>query len=318
MYKLIRIINQNRKQILIAILAIVFVITTIQILNNVAKKSNEEKENELKNNNPKYDTSTHNPNYSIISGGSVSQSTQNTVNKIIDNFMTSCNKGDVQTAYNLLSENCKEELYPTLEDFTKNYYMNNFKTNKQYSVQLWSKEKLMYKIELYEDILSTGKVDTTTSRQDFFTIVKENGENKLNISEYIGKKIIEKSTTKEGITITANYKNVYKDYEIYNITIKNSTDNNILLNSNESTKTIYLKGENGAEYTAYIYEINSNVMELDSYNKITTNIKFNKQYSSNNGVSLIAFDDIILNAEEYENMKNKLEYKDRIKIQIEI
>ncbi|MBO5413433.1 MAG: hypothetical protein J6A29_03940 [Clostridia bacterium] len=318
MYKLIRIINQNRKQILIAILAIVFVITTIQILNNVAKKSNEEKENELKNNNSKYDTSTHNPNYSIISGGSVSQSTQNTVNKIIDNFMTSCNKGDVQTAYNLLSENCKEELYPTLEDFTKNYYMNNFKTNKQYSVQLWSKEKLMYKIELYEDILSTGKVDTTTSRQDFFTIVKENGENKLNISEYIGKKIIEKSTTKEGITITANYKNVYKDYEIYNITIKNSTNNNILLNSNESTKTIYLKGENGAEYTAYIYEINSNVMELDSYNKITTNIKFNKQYSSNNGVSLIAFDDIILNAEEYENMKNKLEYKDRIKIQIEI
>lgn len=318
MYKLIRIINQNRKQILIAILAIVFVITVIQMLNNIAKKNNQEKINELKNNVSNYDTSTYEPNHSVISGGSVSEKTQNTVDEIINNFISSCNDGEIQTAYDLLSEDCKEELYPTLESFEQAYYKENFATKKQYSIQLWSKEKLMYKIEFYEDILATGKLDTSTSRQDFYTIVKENGENRLNISEYLGKTEINKTMTKEGITITANYKNVYKDYEIYNITIENRTENTILLNSNESTKTIYLKGENEAEYTAYIHEIKSTAMNINSYYKVTTNIKFNKQYSTSNKITLIAFDDIILDAEEYKNTKNKLEYKNRIKMQIDI
>lgn len=318
MYKLIRIINQNRKQILIAILAIVFVIITIQVLDSIAEKSKEEKMKEFKNNISNYDTSTHNPSYSVISGGSVNQNTQNSVNEIIDNFINSCNNGKIEIAYSLLSDNCKEEIYPTLESFKETYYNQNFKTKKQYSIQLWSKEDLIYKIQLLEDILSTGKVDTDTIKQDFFTIVKENGETKLNISEYIEKSIIDKTTNKEGITITANYKNVYKDYEIYNITIENATQNNILLNSNESTKTIYLKGKNGAKYTAYIYEISSNNIKLNAYNKVTVDIKFNRQYSLNDTITLIAFDDIILNSQQYENTKNKLEYNDRIEIQIEI
>jgi len=318
MYKLIRIINQNKKQILIAILAIVFGISFIQILNKMAKDEREEKLNELKNNSFSYNSSTYNPNYSIISGESVSENTQSTVNTLIDNFMNSCNNGQVQTAYGLLSKDCKEQLYPTLEDFKNKYYINNFKTKKEYSIQLWNTKNLTYKVELYEDVLALGKVERDNSIEDFFTIVKEDGQNKLNISGYVGKTEINKSETNKGITITANYKNVYKDYEVYNITIENNTENNILLNSNESTKTIYLKGQKGVKYTAYIYEINRNDIELNSYYKVNTNIKFNKKHTTDDSITSMIFSDIVLNADEYENVENKLEYKDRIEIQLDM
>lgn len=318
MYKLVRIINQNRKQILIAILAIVFVIILIQILNSVSKKNNEEKLKELQNSASNYISSAYDPSHSVISGGSVNEKNQTEVEEVIEQFITACNNGEIQNAYELLSTNCKEQIYPTLEKFKQTYYIQNFNTKKQYSIQSWTSGKLIYKVELYEDVLSMGKVEADNSIQDFFTIVKEEGQTKLNISEYIGKSVINKELTKQGITVKVNYKNIYKDYEVYNITIENLTENSILLNSNESTKTIYLKGQNGATYTAYIYEISANIIELKNYNRVTTNIKFNKQYSTSNSVTSIVFEDIILNSEEYKNMKNKLEYENRVKIEIDI
>lgn len=320
MYKLIRILNQNRKQILIAILAIVFVILTIQILNSVSKKNREERINNMKNEiaNSKYNTSTYNPSQSIVSGGTISQETQSNVEEIVDKFINNCNNGQVEEAYQLLSTDCKEALYPTMEKFKQSYYAQNFKTKKLYSIQAWNSWPTIYKIEFYEDMLATGKVDMAASIQDFFTIVEEDGKNKLNISEYIGKETIEKKITEQGITIIANYKNIYKDYEVYNITIENATDNNILLNSGESTKTIYLEGENTTKYGANIYEISDSVMNLKSYYKATTNIKYNKQYLTSNNIQSIVFEDIILNADEYKETKDKLNYANRLKIQLDI
>lgn len=104
---------------------------------------------------------------------------------------------------------------------------------------------------------------------------------------------------------------------MYNITIENATDNNILLNSSESTKTIYLKG-NKATYTAYIHEIEKNAININKYNKVTTEIKFNKVYSETSRISSIVFSDIILNADKYNEAKNKLEYKDRLKLELDI
>lgn len=320
MYKLIRIINQNRRQILIAILAIVFVILTIQILNDVAKKNKELKIKEMENEamNKQYNSSVHNPSETIVSGDKIGESTQKVVEEIIDNFIKYCNNGQVEQAYKLLSTQCKEELYPTIEKFKQSYYAQNFKTQKLYGIQSWSSWPIIYKVELYEDMLATGKASTDVSIQDFFTIVEEQDERKLNISKYIGKEIINKENTKNGITIKVNYKNIYKDYEIYNITIENATNNNILLNSGESTKTIYLEGENSIKYEAYIYEISDVAMNLNSYYKVTTNIKFSKPYLTSSNVEALVLEDIILNADEYNKAQNKTKYENRLNIQVDM
>lgn len=315
MYKLIRIINQNRRQILIAILAIVFVIVMLQILNSVAKKANEEKLQNLLNASNEINTSTYNPSYSVISGGTINKEVNQKATTIIDEFIEKCNEGKIDEAYNMLSTDCKKEVYPTLKDFEV-YYKKNFETKKDYTIQLWVTNSLTYKVELVQDALSTGKIDNTGVLQDFYTITRENGEEKLNISEYIGKVEIGKNNTLKGITITINYKNVFKDYEIYNITIENKSENNILLDSLESTRNVYLNGSEGATYSAYLYEISDNNFEINKNYKHTLNIKFNKQYTTKANATSIVFSDIVLNSIEYKNSKNKKEYTNRTNIQV--
>ena len=316
MYKLIRIFNQNRRQILIAILAIVFVLVILRVLNSFAQKTSEEKLQNLLIASNEIDTSTYNPSYSIVSGTKISDTVNKAATTIIDEFIKKCNEGKIEEAYSMLSKDCKEEVYKTLEDF-REYYKRNFISKKDYTVQLWVANSLTYKVEFVQDALSVGKINDTEVFQDFYTIVIEDGEERLNISEYIGKVEIEKSSSSNGITIKVNYKNVFKDYEIYNVTIENNTQNNILLDSLESTKNVYLKGsKDDAIYSAYLYEINDSNFKINKTYKKTLDIKFNKQYTSKTNVTSIVFSDIILNSEEYESLKNKKEYTNRTSIRV--
>ena len=41
--------------------------------------------------------------------------------KLISNFIEFCNNGDIQSAYNMLSEKCKNKLFPTMESFKNGY-----------------------------------------------------------------------------------------------------------------------------------------------------------------------------------------------------
>jgi len=317
MYKLIRIFNQNRRQILIAILAIVFVLGTIKILDIFYKKQEEEKLQNILNASNQINTSTYNPSYSVITGNKINEEVNKKAAGVIQDFIKKCNESKVEEAYDLISTDCKNEVYPSIDDF-KVYYRQNFNTKKDYTLQLWVSDSLTYKVELVEDVLSSGKIGNGVVLQDFFTIVKEDGKEKINISEYIRKVQINKTNTLKGITVKVNYKNIFKDYEIYNITIENKSKNDILLDSLESTKKMYLIGENDATYTASSYELNENAYSINKNYVTTLNIKFNKQYTTNVTVKALVFSDAILDKNEYENTKNKKEYTNRMKIQVEL
>ena len=102
--------------------------------------------------------------------------------KIIDNFVTYCNNGEIEEAYNLLSEECKEELFPDLETFKNNYHSKIFTDYKMYNLMAWinSDNCFTYKVEITEDILTTGGA-SELNIEDYYTIVKNNNEYKLNI-----------------------------------------------------------------------------------------------------------------------------------------
>ena len=315
MYKIIRIFNENRRQILIAILTIVFVIIIIRVLNDIAKRENEEKLANALNTTYTQTQSSYNASHPVISGGTISQKSSNQALEVINNFINNCNEGNIQEAYQMLSDDCKEQLYPTINAF-RVYYKENFDTKKDYNVQLWTSRPLMYKVNLFDDALSTGKLDNTVSKEDFYTLIKENDTWKINISEYIGKLEIGKNTTKNDIIITVNYKNMYKDYEIYNVTIENSSGKNIMLDSRESTKTMYLNGSTGVKYIAYSNEITKNQYMIKSKYKTTLDIKYSKQYVSKANITSMVFSDVILDSDEYE--KDKTNYKNKTSIEINL
>lgn len=149
-------------------IAITVVFVIIQILNFYAIKNNQ------KNGQGKIETKV-----------SISKE-ENIKNKdIINNFIEFCNKGKIQEAYELLSENCKKELYPTIDKFKEDYYKKIFTQTREIEIQL--EDKNVYKVTFYEDILESGKIENRNSIVDYYQIEQEILEDKLyiNIKENI-------------------------------------------------------------------------------------------------------------------------------------
>ena len=281
----------NRYKILGIIVAIILVLCGIRLLNNMSKEK-------LKTQAVGGKTSqiTYKPQETVISGDNVPQEQQQANTNVMEQFIKYCNAKEVQKAYNLLTDECKEVIYDSnIENFRKNYVEKIYISNKTYSMQSWIKESnsVTYKGRIIDDILSTGKVGEVV--EDYYTIVRQNGSYKLNINSYIGRKTINKQGTQDNITINVISKDIYMDYETYNIKVENNTNNTILLDSKQSDKSVYLTGNNDTTYRAFMYEIDDAYLTIKPHLYTNLSIKFNKMYNTSIKVSSVTFSNIINN-----------------------
>ncbi len=165
--KLIRFYNQNRMLFWTVILTIVAIIALIHILNNFAAAK------KIKQTDTKTITYNKNAdqNYAVISEKKINSETSN----IINYFIQYCNNGKIEEAYALLSNDCKEILYPTIEQFTNRYYNKMFNTKKLFRAQAMvaNNNWYTYQINFTEDILATGKIPDS-SIIDYYTIINDN------------------------------------------------------------------------------------------------------------------------------------------------
>ena len=304
MHKLLRYYNQNRRQIWITVIIIFFVIFIIQLLNNVAKKQNEK---DIQQNNQNQETTYKNvvsydkESQTIISGANVAGEKKIKFGKIIDEFFTYCINHNPEKAYELLSEDIKNNIFESESLFESLYYIPKFEGNKQYSFQSWStsNNKYTYQVKIFDDMLSTGKKDNKYI-EDYITVVKENDEYKLNIDGYIGKEEINAIAKNKNISIKITNVYFYKDYEVFDFVIKNNTNNRILLDTKENTKTIYLTDGNDNKFNALLYENNEQDLLLEANQTKKIQIKFNFITYDDFKIKSINFTDIILNYEQYE------------------
>ena len=308
-----RIWNQNTKKILLILFIILIIFIVIQILNYFAKVSEEEQRQERENELQEY--VGHQSEQSITSGGTVDKHVDEQVESTIEEFIHFCNEGDTQKAYEMLSNDCKEELYPTLENFTNTYYRRNFNTKKLFSMQSWVVSSLTYKVTLHEDILSTGRVEDSVI-EDYYTIVQEDGNWKLNIAGFIQKQDLNQVVQNVGITIQLINKKTYMEYEEYQINVRNETGKTILLDSMETSSGIYLLGSTGAQYSVYTSELEETKLRVQNNDSNILSLKFGKEYNTNRAVESIHFTDIILDAESYQQTTNPSTYEERMNIEI--
>lgn len=285
--------NKNREKIWIAIIMFAVVIALTQTLNKYYKDNPKEKDSYS---NTIYNTDT----YSVITKKEINESSAKESINLINYFMKFCNNGQPEEAYKLLSLDCKEELYPTIDTFITKYYNKVFTEKKSYDYMLWivGSESYTYRVEIISDILATGKKDDMPT-EDYFTIVAENGQNKLNISRYIGKEDINLVQEQDNITITILSKIQYMDYEKYKISVLNNTGSKLVFNKKENLNSIYIQDENNVEYVAFLNEIPSTQFEIPSGAVNTLEIKFNRGYKPTIDVENIVFEDV------YTNMNSK-------------
>lgn len=230
----------------------------------------------------------------------------------VNQFVDLCNTKQVEKAYNLLSDECKEEVYPSLDSFKRNYYNTVFNGQKRnISVESWAKN--IYKVKYEVDALSTGVYTEENTLQDYISVIEDdNGEVKLNVNGYIGRREINKVKNNSNINITVLRSDSHMDYETYTYSMTNNTSNTILLDDKEDTNNMYIEDENGNQYTADINELNDAELKLIPGETKQITIKYYNKYGLTKNIKNIVFNKIILNYNE-----NEVRQEARVQIELE-
>lgn len=307
--KFIRFYNQNRKLVIAIIVVILAVLILIQLLNQMATNELKAQNSQNKITQTEQVSSTDKSantlkTESIASGTNISQNTAQTNQTLINSFIEYCNNKDIANAYALISDECKEELFTTQQEFKTKYVDNNFSSKKQYNIQNWYTSNLgsTYKITYINDILASGNVENNI--EDYITV----SNNKLNILRYIGKIEVNKSASNKNVSIIVLNRKIYDEYEIYNLKVSNLSNNTIMLNRHEDNGGIYATYNNSKTYKAIISETYSGNLTLEPNQTKYVSIKINKMYNGEIKAKNINFSDIINNKQEFDIIKNKATY----------
>ena len=304
MHKIRQFYYQNKTQIKIVIAIIAFIIIAIQFTNYMSRINSEKKIQESIVNNIN-NNKTENKNQiisekSAVTGENINNTILNSLNQLIQEFITQCNNKDIEKAYNLLSEECKELNYKDVQAFKTLYYDKVFNNiTKIATIENWINNT--YKVTITDDSITTGSV-SNNKKQDYITVVKQENELKLNINSFVDSEEINEQKTMNNISFKIINRNIYMDYEEYKIQIENKTNNTILLDTQKNPKTIYLEDENNVKYYSYSNEIIGNLLKVNKGFSTQITIKFGRKYSSiAKKINSVVFSDVLLNNSEKSN-----------------
>lgn len=305
--QIIRYFNQNKRKIIIGVAVIAFLIILLITVNSIIGQ-NQPQENTDPNDYTV--TDLEKPDESIISDVNLSEETAKINSEIIKSFVEACNNKNYEQAYNLLSAECKEVEYPTLQDFQNDYIKHIMENSVSYQLELWTVYDgyITYRVTFYEgNLLQNGGIPPEENYVDYITLLQEENEIKLNINKFVKREEINKSAKDRDIEIIINARNVYMDYEIYNITFKNYSEKNILINDGQDSNNMFITDQNGNQYISYINEIPLTSLGLKPGFQKILNVKFAKAYNTYREVRYITFQNIILDSELHNSNPNDVE-----------
>lgn len=308
MNRLKRFYNQNSKGIWTLAIIIAFFLVLLKLLNLwSAKKINEEYKNNSSSTNSILQTENNinlESEKSVVTGEKKVSSNLNKEVQTIQEFLNSCENKDTTKAYEMLTDECKEQLYNSEDEFVEQYCNINFKDNSMnFNIENWVNST--YKVKMFDDIMSTGKYEDGPVIQDYITVEKEKNEYKLNINNYIGKNLLNKETTKNNITIKVINRNIYMDYEIYDLEVKNNTENDILLDTKENLESMYIKDTKNVKYSSYSHEISLADLYVQKGQKRNLKIKYYSSYNSGKKIKEIGFSNVIMEYNKEDNTINR-------------
>lgn len=295
---LIRYYNQNRKKIGRILIIICSAFILLQVVNYIYRHNLEKMATEKSHRQETLEINTNTTkltnNKSTVTGEDISNNQLKNATTTIDNFLSYCNNKELQKAYDLLTDECKMQMYNNLEVFEQAYYNEVFHGEvKNCTVENWINNT--YKIKITGDILSIGKVNKDGYvKQDYVTVQKVNDDYKLNINSYIGYTQINKTTNKDNIQMKVLNKNTYMEYEEYTISVTNHTDNLILLDGRSNVKTLFLQDSKEVKYSSYSHELTEPMLTIESGQTKEVTIKFYSSYVSTKNIQYIVFSDLIL------------------------
>ncbi len=301
MHKFIFFYNNNKLKVWGIILGIICILLLIQLFNAWAKIDNQNKNKEIQNKVENESLSYNKESESISTGEKISSQYGDRFGELLDRFLTNCVEHNYSTAYEMISKQTKQVLYKNETIFEKLYCKEKFEGKKQYSFQSWSaKDNIyIYLVKIYDDMLSSGKSADTEYIEDYVTVIPEEDGYKINVNSYIGRDEIYKSSKNEVISANVEIVDTFFDTKIYTISIKNNTDEEIILDTRKSTKSVYLVDENGNKLYALLYENKNEDFKFKPKESKNIQIKFDATYRDNMKIKSLNFENIEKGGIEY-------------------
>ena len=301
MYKIFRYYNQNKLKVWIGILLIIFLLILIKTLNaNIKNNDSKNNDKETTSNVVSY----RNQSKSMVDGGSVSETYSEDLGKFINQFFSYCIEHNPHNAYTMLSNDTKQELYQTEELFVKNYYQSRFNGNKDFSFQSWSSvdNVYIYQVKIFDNMLATGQ-SSENYIEEYVTISNEDGEYKLNINSYLGRKNINKKSEDKNLSVEVIRVDRYLDYELYTLSVQNKKETDMILDTRRKTSSCYVKDDRDNKFEALLYENKEEELAFSPNEKKKIRIKFSDSNRKNLKIKSINFTDIVESNEYIKNSK---------------
>ena len=202
-------------------------------------------------------------------------------------FVSFCNAGKVDMAYSMLSDGCKEAMFPSKELFVKNYYNVYFQYSKEVTIVKYNSIGT-YKVNLKTDSILTGVTTNTDINTDYITV---DGSYKLNVSGLLYKQSVDKSGIDLYLSVGVVAKYVYLDYEEFEVNVKNLTSADITLDDIEKTGFTYLVDASNNYYKSDI--------KIYAGKSKDIRLRFTKVYNSGSNDSKLVFNNIHIENYEY-------------------
>ena len=219
---------------------------------------------------------------------------QEPINKIFNEYVNYCNNQEYEEAYNMLSEGCKKNLYPTQEDFEK-YTKVVFDQKKIYNIQNYSVNDnvYIYNLRILNDILATGLTDEKQLVYYEEKVAIENINDKLylSIGGFIKEKKVEALFEDEYMKLTVDKVLVMDDREIYTMTVSNKSDYVLNIADTSKPQEIFIKM--GSE-TRNVQELPMNGVIVFPDQKRTYELTFTKWYDETEKTESIIFDTVYI------------------------
>ncbi len=272
-----RFFKKYKKIIIFIVIAWAIIFTVNYILKNMPKE-------EI----PK---TTYEPNVSVMTEDEVPEKWQATIESTIDTFVQRCNNKEYESAYNMLSDDCKDAVYPTLSSFQK-YVDNRFKEKRSYSIQNFSNvgKQYIYDVNLMDDLMATGLTNKEFYyNEEKFVFTEDDKSLKLAISGFVRRNNLNIFAEDENLKVNILYKDVYYDHEIYSVTLTNrSTHPIVIADGTTNNEVVINTGEDErSEKNVGTYGIVLQPNESKSYK-----FQFNKYCDDGNAPTYMMFNNI--------------------------
>lgn len=306
MERIRRFIHNNRNLIFKVVGITIVVLVAIQIFNQIAKNKQKESQTQTQA------TIDYGKDISAVTSEKKEERTYTGEKTQLEKFAYYCNQKDYEKAYDLLSEDCKQVLYPNIEIFKSNYCDEYFDSDKTVEFQLWSGST--YQAKIRNNVMSTGEYVDKKFTEDYITV---DDEGKLNIDNFVRReKYTQTQINNSNIIVKIDNIEIFKEYSIVNISLMNKTRNTIKLDTLETDSNIYILDNKNVKYNVSVSEITQNQVSVIPSETKQIPLKFYIEEREDLDINKLKINKIIQNQELYEQSAEN--YKDYAKVEIEL